>query len=131
MRGIASAKLKARRTVHDRAAVSAFYRADEVSPPVELTVRWHTKLSLAGKAEDGFDAVIVEGINRLVFQETELTSEGRVVRSLAPLPDGMVELELERGGLVEVPSLNAVFELDHLEQPDGPLNIYWGVTLSS
>lgn len=128
VRGIAQHKLNARRVLHQHAAVSAFYVAGVGDDPVELTVRWHTKLSNAGKLDDGFDATIIEGINRLVFQEPELTSEGRAERGLPPLPDGVDEIELVRGGTVTLPDLGLTFELDHQEEGDGPLNIYWGVT---
>lgn len=108
-------------------AVSAFYKDATLADEVEITARWHTKLTMAGKAEDGFDVSIVEGINRLVFQSPELTSEGRAERSLPELPTGLAALVLRRGGLVRVPSLEATFELDHEEETDGPLNVYWGV----
>lgn len=126
-RGIAQIKAKSRHALHKRMAVSAFYEDHALPEPVELTARWHTKLSLAGKAEDGFDATIVEGINRLVFQSVELTSAGRAERDLAPLPDGVDSFELQKGGKVTLPDIGLSFELDHEEEPDGPLNIYWGV----
>lgn len=130
MRGVAQHKTKARRALHQRAAVSAFYQDNTLDAPVEVIARWHTKLSMAGKGEDGFDAQIIEGVNRLVFQGSELTSEGRAASNppLPPLPDGLDELELVRGGTVTIPDLgDLVFTLDHREEPDGPLNIYWGV----
>ena len=126
MRGLAQYKADARRVLHERAAVSAFY-SDDVVDNVEITVRWHTKLTLAGRAPDGFDAAIIEGINRLVFQEPELTSEGRVARGLPPLPDDLDSIELQREGKVTVPDYQIEFELDSMEEPDGPLNIYWNV----
>lgn len=126
LRGFAQYKATARRVVHTHAAVSAFY-SDDVVDSVEITTRWHTKLTLAGRAPDGFDASIIEGINRLVFQETELTSAGRVERGLPPLPDGLEQIELQQYGKVTVPDWGVSFELDSLEEPDGPLNIYWNV----
>lgn len=108
-------------------AVSAFYQDPSLEAPVEITVRWHTKLSLAGKGAEDFEAAIVEGINRLVFQDTELTSEGREARDLPALPEGLEALDLVHGGVVTVPDFGVSFHLDHMEEPDGPLNIYWSV----
>lgn len=112
------AKLKARQALHARLAVSAVY-TDEANPApgVGLAVRWHTKLARAGNLQGGFDAEIIEGIERLVFQQSELTSKG---------------ITLARGGLVEIAFPEnlgtVVFELDVEGEPDGPENVYWTVT---
>lgn len=116
---MAQAKAQNRQVVHSTLAVPAFYQDDDLPEPVAITVRWHNKLSRAGALEGGYDAEIIEGIDRLVFNQPELTS-----RELTPV---------ERGR-VEVPSLSAlagfsvVFTLEAEEPGDGPVNVYWSVS---
>lgn len=114
----AEAKADARQAIHDRLAVSANYTlgATEVRDDPEglrLTVRWHNKLAKVGQLDGGFDAQLIEGIDRLVFNEPQLLALG---------------IELARNAIVEVPSWRASFQLAAREPNDGPLNIYWQVT---
>lgn len=93
-------------------AVPAFY-TDVGTASTPVTVRWHNKLVNNGASIDGFDATIIEGINRLVFQESELEAAG---------------ISLRRGGQVLIPDYdNATFKLDSDAPQDGPENIYWNV----
>lgn len=114
----AEAKADARQAIHDRLAVSANYTFGETEvrddpAGLRLTVRWHNKLAKTGQLDGGFDAQLIEGIDRLVFNETQLRALG---------------LELTRNAIVEVPSWNSTFQLAAAELMDGPLNIYWQVT---
>jgi hypothetical protein len=118
MNGIADHKLKARQAIHDSLAVPAKYEQASTSiadDPLGLrfTVRWHNRLQKIGQLEGGFDAQIIDGIDRLVFNDPQLAA---------------LELQLRRGGLVTVAALgNAIFELDSEEPMDGPINRYWMV----
>lgn len=116
---MAQAKAQRRQVVHTTLAVPAFYDDDNLIEPVAITVRWHNKLSRAGALEGGYAAEIIEGIDRLVFNEPELTSKG---------------VTLYEGGKVSIPSLAAAagspasFTLEAEEPGDGPLNVYWSVS---
>lgn len=116
MNGIADHKTEARQAIHDRLAVSAIYERGstrvEDTPELRFTVRWHNKIAHMGAIEGGFDATIIDGINRLVFNDPQLTALG---------------LELRKGGRVTIPAWAASFELDSEEPMDGPLNRYWAV----
>lgn len=85
--------------------------ADQIADGLSLKVRWHNKLKIVG--ERGPDDVgIIEGINRLVFNSDNLAELG---------------LTLARLAIVTIPGLGKTLRLDSLEEPDGPLNVYWGV----
>lgn len=109
-------KRQARQTLHGVMAVPAFYQDCDTAATDEpnVTVRWHNKLVTNGASQDGFDAQIIEGVNRLVFQEAEIALAG---------------ITLRRGGTVLIPDYdNAMFKLDTQAPQDGPENIYWNVT---
>lgn len=77
-----------------------------------LSARWHNKLVRQGQISDGVD--ILEGLDRLVFQQPQLDALGIVLR---------------RGDIITFPGYaNQQFELDQSEPGDGPLNVYWHVT---
>lgn len=97
-------------------AVLAVYE-DADTAPTSVTVRQHNKLARAGALDGGFDAEIIEGIDRLVFSQTQL----------ATALDGG-PLELRYGGTVTVADYNAVYALEAQEPDDGPENRYWSVT---
>lgn len=108
---LAVLKAQARQSVHDTLAVSAVYQDDDTQP-TGITVRWHNKLARAGALDGGFDVEVIEGINRLVFNEPEITSKG---------------ITLRHDGRVTIPQYNLTFSLDSQEPGDGPTNIYWTV----
>jgi len=112
-------KAAARQSVHDTLAVPAVYRSqDGLVVNDKITVRWHNKLSRNGTDYDGFDAVVVEGINRLIFNSTNLALAGLN-------PDSMAH-----GDTVTIQwpgRADAVFTLDSSERSDGPLSFYWSV----
>lgn len=114
---IARAKLKGRQALHRALAAPAVYR--DTSTPVDglgITVRWHNKLVRNGAQEGGYDAEILEGIDRLVFQKSDLAVNA---------------VELKTKGTVTVPfddGSSAVFRLEAEEPEDGPENRYWSVS---
>lgn len=111
----AAHKARTRQMLHSIMAVSAFYTDIQTPQTAEpnVTVRWHNKLVTNGASQDGFDAQIIEGVNRLVFQSDQLTLAGVTLRGK---------------GLVYIPGYNAIFKLITQEPQDGPLNVYWNVT---
>lgn len=117
---IAEIKAASRSAIHDHAAVDAVYQ-DKYTDPANITVRWHTKLQRSGALEGGYDVEIIEGINRLVFNETNL-AEATSVADGSPQP-----VTLRKRGSVTIPEWGVTFSLDTLEDPDGPLSIYWSV----
>lgn len=116
-------KTAARSALHQAMGVSGVYTSPEdvVTPSdaqatagLVLRVRWHNKLERNGAIEGAFNAEIIEGINRLVFQSDNLAALG---------------LELEQDGVVVIAGYNnARFQLDTEEPSDGPLNVYWNVS---
>ncbi len=114
------AKALARRAVHDTLAGPALYRGpapdgapDDFVPPVfELAVRWHNRLDRSGIGDEPGYAAVLEGINRVVFDQDELATKG---------------LTLERLGRVTLVKFGTVFRLDTREPSDGPINEVWSV----
>jgi hypothetical protein len=113
---MAEIKAQAREALHEAMGVPATYLDDSLDDPVDLTVRWHHKLATAGAMEGGWDVQIIEGIDRLVFSQTELDE--------ALDGDG---LTLRQKGLVTITGYGATYELDFKEKGDGPQNVYWTV----
>lgn len=107
---IGAFKSQARNTLHATMSVAATYWDDETEP-TDITVRWHNRLRLNGAAGGEFDVSILEGIDRLVFNDPELTSKGIVLD--------------EDSGYVRIPAYgNALFKVGAMEPSDGPVNIY-------
>lgn len=103
-----------RQVVHNLLAVSAVYTDDATTQP--LTVRWHNKLARNGAGQPGFDVEIIEGIDRLVFNVTELATLG---------------LEIQRRGIVTITWPGGVvsqFQIEEREPEDGPESEYWMVS---
>lgn len=74
----AEAKARARRAVHQVMAVRASYRGLGDSEATDITVRWHNKQEIQGVT--GYPDII-EGIERLIFSESELLEKGVTLRS--------------------------------------------------
>lgn len=109
----ADAKKLVRRTVHKTFAVPALYQADSVSTPVACKARWHSKIEKTGDLDNEGWAQVIEGIDRVIFDVDEATTLG-----------------VSRGGKIIFPDLgNIAFELDTQEDPDGPIEEIWLVTL--
>lgn len=111
----AALKQRSRLALHGTMAVPAVYEDSQTSATPGVTVRWHNKLARNGKGETGFDAEIIEGIDRLVFQESNLALAGITLRR-----NGRVTIDYK--GVV------AVFTLEAEEPQDGPENVYWSVS---
>lgn len=131
MNGVADHKLKTRRLIHARAAVSCVYK-DEVHPAGlvfddgytggGLTVRYHNKMSRGGDL-DGDYADVIDGIDRLVFSDENVAEV-----SAALVANGQPALVLRRGAVVTIPAYKGLmFTLDTAEPPDGPLEAAWVV----
>lgn len=114
----AQAKAESRQIVHDALAVTAVYH-DVTTPTTPITVRWHTKLARAGSLDGGFNAEIIEGIHRLVFNGPELLA-ARDGDGLDLKPQGIVTIAFPGGPTTQ-------FSLESQEPPDGPVNVYWTV----
>lgn len=115
-------KAQARTALHGAMAEPASYLAPgvggETYPSVEqieaglsLTVRWHTKMKITGE-RDSSDVGLLEGVNRLIFSDDNLAALG---------------LTLTRLGVITIPGYSKSLRLDHPEESDGPLNVYWSV----
>lgn len=113
---LARTKLQSRQALHRVLAVSGVYE-DSDTPPTGITVRWHNKLARNGALDGGFDVEIIEGIDRLVFAQSELAV------ALAGAP-----LTLKSGGTVTIAKYGAVYDLEAQEPDDGPENRYWAVS---
>ena len=117
---IADIKRKARTDLHRKLGEPCTYTAPDgaVFPSVAqaeaglaLTVRFATKLKAFTPETDAL--TILEGVERLIFNQDELTA---------------LSLVLDHAGQVAVPEFELVLDLDQEMDPDGPLNRYWTVT---
>lgn len=113
----ASLKAQVRQTVHETLGVLAFYQDSSLSTPVEISARWHNKLTLAGDFENNGYAEVLQGIDRVIFMAADSQRIG-----------------VKRGGTITFPSLGgdgiskATFVL-HTRQPNcGPIEDVWHVT---
>jgi hypothetical protein len=109
----AALKKNLRQTVHNVMAVSAFYVDETLSAEVPLTVRFHTKGQVVGDLDQQGYATMIENVNRLIFNEPELTSFSLVLR---------------REGTVRFPDYNLAFQLDVRDDTaTGPIEVIWTV----
>lgn len=108
---LAALKASSRQSLHTALAVAAVYEDSETSP-TPITVRSHNKMVRAGALDGGFGVEVFEGLDRLIFNDPELTSKGII---------------LYHGGYVTIPQYGLRYSLEAQEQSDGPLNIYWTV----
>lgn len=112
-------KRQARTDLHGAMAEPASYSLsgttyptdEQIAAGLSLTVRWHNKMRIAGERTSD-DTGILEGVNRLIFNNDNLAALG---------------LTLTRLGVVVIPGYEKSFRLDYHEEPDGPLNDYWSV----
>ncbi len=112
-------KRAARAAIHSRAAEACSYSdrgtattpsAEQLAEGLSLSVRFKSKLKTASAEADGVS--ILENVESLIFSTDELAA---------------LALELEHGGVVNVPGYEIAFELDQEMDSDGPLNVYWTV----
>lgn len=119
MVGVADQKLKTRRALHQRAAVSVVYTP--VAGPARssaITARYHTRQAPAATI-DSQGAGIITDATRIIFNEEQLA---------APL-DGGAAITLDRGDQIEFPDYGITVELDTLAPRDGPIEEIWNATL--
>lgn len=119
-------KVQARSLLHQAMAVPCVYTSPggdvypteaQAAAGLVLKTRWHNKIArngvlTGGSPAGGYESEIIEGIDRLVFQQPMLDALGLV---------------LERTGVVVIPGYGSAWELDSEEPADGPLNRYWVV----
>ncbi len=110
-------KARARRAIHNRAAVPALYFATpSETEPVDVRVRWHNKIAATGDL-DGQYAQALDAIDRLIFHFDDLNVATR---------DEPVRLKY--AGEVVIPGYeNVTFSLDQREPSDGPGEVKWTV----
>lgn len=114
---MADIKTRARRAIHDRAAVPALYFATpDATESVEITVRWHNKIAASGDL-DGQYAQALDAVDRLVFHQDNLND-----------PERDAPVVLKYAGEVVIPEYeNTTFSLDQREPTDGPSEVIWTV----
>ena len=112
----ASLRELTRRTVHDTLGVPAFYRATAAAEEIELRVRWHTKSKAVGDLEDNGYGLVIEGVNRVAFDRTEIAEKAVTLRNAG-------RLRIPGAGAPDV-----LLTLDTREPYDGPVLEWWGVT---
>lgn len=126
------ARAQIRKTVHSTFSVQAFYRNNTVDVPVELTVRYHTKMAMQGGPSDseGY-AQWYENIDRLIFSTSELAAKSVTLNRAGVLwipgyADGLTyTLDSQLAG----PVAGAIaFELDVAEPINDPEYVHWTVT---
>lgn len=131
---LADIKAKARRAIHGKLAVAAtlidedhptgLIFADDYTGP-GLAVRYHNKIDRNGDL-DGDYAEIIDGIDRLVFNDENLAAVSAALED-----NGEAPLVLARAAVVTIPEYKGLrFTLDSQEPPDGPLEVIWVVARS-
>lgn len=121
MSDLASWKAMAREAAHEVFAVPSLYqdaaRAEAGLGPVELMVRWHGKMLMAGPDGMSGYASTMDTAERVVFERGELERKG-----VDPIRGGTVTLPgyITRNGPL-------AFVLDTREPYDGPTNLVWNV----
>lgn len=85
--------------------------ADQIAEGLVFTARFHTKSKVNLGDSDGL--TVMEPIEKLIFNQTQLTALG---------------LELRQGAEITFPGYEIIVVLDSPLDPDGPENVYWTVT---
>jgi len=109
----AAALTLARRTVHDTMGLNVNYVHTGMVLPVALRVRWHNKQMLNGDLVEGGWSEQIDGINKIIFDSTELDEKG---------------VSLKRGGTVTFTDplwAGTVLTLDSQEPDTGPIKRVW------
>lgn len=109
----AALKSRVRQIVHDTMGMDAEYSHPDYPGVAQLRVRWHNKIARTGDLLDIGYSEVVEGINRVIFNEPELVQKS---------------VTLRRGGRVRLLSPHmrgAVLILDTLEPRVGPIETIW------
>lgn len=131
---LADIKAKARRAIHGKLAVPAsltddshpsglIFAEDYTGPG--LLVRYHNKIDRNGDL-DGDYAEVIDGIDRLVFNDENLAAVSAALEE-----NGEPPLSLARAAVVTIAEYKGLrFTLDSQEPPDGPLEVIWVVARS-
>lgn len=110
-------KALARQAVHDTMSLPGLYQDDSLAEPVELRVRFHTKIHRVGDMIDQGWAEVVEGVNRLILNKSELDEKG-----VLPVRGATVTLT--------APGFENIVLVLHVREPDsGPVEMVWEVSL--
>lgn len=110
-------KALVRQVVHDTMALPGLYQDGSMEAPVELRVRFHTKIHRVGDMIDQGWAEVVEGVNRLILNKAELDEKG-----VLPIRGGTVSLT--------APGFESIVLVLHVREPDsGPTEVVWEVSL--
>jgi len=108
----AAAKKSTRRAVMKTLGVDALYKDDSREVPVAIRARWHSKIDRFGDMGNAGYAEVLEGIERLILDETQARA-----------------LNVRRGGVVSFPTLEGIaVTLEAMEPKDGPIEEIWSVT---
>lgn len=110
-----SALTAMRKVVHATMRVPATYEDSVQTVPVDVGVRWHSRLVLQGDLVETGYADSIEGVDRVIFDRDELDEQSIV---------------LHRGGIVRLtdPRWNGTsLILDSLEPADGPVELIWKI----
>lgn len=105
---------RTRRVVHGVFAVAANYVDDTMAAPVALRVRWHYKQQPIGDLENGGYAVIVDNIEKAIFNRDELSAKTVTIR-----PGGRLT--------ITAPGFEAVLAIDSKDDVNGPVDESWRV----
>lgn len=115
MPSLAAIKAKARKAVHAAFSYSATYMDGTLDAAVPVKVRWHNRLVLMGDYDQSGYASVIDGIERIIFDRSELSALG---------------IEPMRGGVVVITDegMNSTtLTLDVREKYVGPLEEKWQV----
>jgi len=113
---LAAAKAVARRVVHDTMSLDAIVEHRTLPAPTALRVRYHGKQSVIGDLQSEGYPMMIDGIDRVIFDTEELLLKGVVV---------------ERGFKITITSKgwnNAVLAVDTQDKSEGPIEEIWRVT---
>ncbi|MCB1865169.1 MAG: hypothetical protein KDG50_07035 [Chromatiales bacterium] len=113
----AALKSEVRQAVHDVLAVSAVYSDSVVLEPVEITVRFHTKIDRFGDLTEAGWSEVVENINRVILNVPQLDE---------------LNITPRRGGVIQMTGtgFDGVQLILNVQEADtGPIEEIWQVTL--
>lgn len=112
------AKAQVRQTVHKTFGVPALYSDSSTPSPVDVRVRWYSRIEQAGDLESQGYANVIQGIDRIVFLSADARTLGvkknGTVKILNPVEPGVDE---------------PVFALVAREPKTGPVEEIWTVVL--
>jgi hypothetical protein len=105
---------RSRRKVHNTFAFACEYVDGTLAAPVELRVRWHYKQAPIGDIENTGYAMIIDLIEKAIFDKDELLAKGVTVAAGGRLT-------------VKAPGFETVLVIDTQEDQPGPVNEVWRV----